>query len=135
MKVYMNWTIRKNTTTTSKLSLDQMEQRLNMNYRVAYLAKVYGIPSSLVVNSDQTSIHLIPAARGKTWDAKGTKDVKILSIKNKRQITCVISSSASEEFLSIRAIFTGKTIRCLPKQSDEKIKCMEAGWHFTFSPN
>jgi len=77
MKVYMNWTIRKGTTAASKLPLDWMEQGLNMNYRVAYLAKVYGIPSSLVVNSDQTGIHLVPAAGGKTWDAKGSKDVKI----------------------------------------------------------
>jgi hypothetical protein len=37
-----------------------------------------------------------------------------------------MSSSASGEFLPIQAIFTGKTIRCLPKQSNEKIKCMEA---------
>jgi hypothetical protein len=88
-----------------------------------------------VVNSDQIGIHLVPAAGGKTWDAKGSKDVKILGMEDKRQITCVMSSSASGEFLPIQAIFTGKTIRCLPKQSDEKIKCMEAGWHFIFSPN
>jgi hypothetical protein len=37
------------------------------------------------------------------------------------QITCVMSSSASGEFLPIQAIFTGKTIRCLPKQSDEML--------------
>ena len=66
MKVYINWTIRKGTTAASKLPLDWMEQGLNMNYMVAYLAKFYGIPSSLVVNSDQTGIHLVPAAGGKT---------------------------------------------------------------------
>jgi hypothetical protein len=43
MKVYMNWTIRIGTTTANKLPLDWMEQGLNMNYMVAYLAKVYGI--------------------------------------------------------------------------------------------
>ena len=106
-----------------------------MNYRVAYLAKVYGIPSSLVVNLDQTGIHLVPAAGGKTWNVKGTKDVKILGMEDKRQITCVVSSSASEELLPIQTIFTGRPTRCLPKQSDENVKCMEAGWHFTFSPN
>ena len=84
MKVYMNWTIRKGTTVTSKLPLDWMEQGLNMNYRVAYLAKVYSIPSSLVVNLDQTGIYLVPATGDKTWDAKCTKDVKILGMRNKR---------------------------------------------------
>ena len=95
MKVYSNWTIRICTTAASKLPLDWMEQGLNIIYMVAYIAKVYGIPSSLVVNSDQTGIHLVRAAGGKTWDAKGTKDVRILGMENKRQITCVMSSSAS----------------------------------------
>lgn len=135
MRIYMNWTIRKGTTAASKLPIDWIEQGLKMNYRVAYLAKLYNIPPSLVVNSDQTGIHLVPAAGGKTWDAKGTKDVKILGMEDKRQITCVMSSSASGELLPIQAIFTGKTSRCLPKQSEEKAKCIELGWHFTFSPN
>ena len=42
-----------------------MEQELNMKYRVAYIVKVFGIPSSLVVNSDQTGIHLVPIAGDK----------------------------------------------------------------------
>ena len=126
MKVYMNWTIRKGTTAASKLPLDWMKQGLNMNYRVLYLAKVYGIPSSFVVNSDQTGIHLVHVAGGKTWDVKGTKDVKILGMEEKKHITCVMSSNASGELLPIQAIFSGKTIRCLSKQSDEKIKCLEA---------
>ena len=135
MKVFMNWTIRKGTTVASKLPLDWMKQRLNMNYRIAYLAKVYGIPSSLVVNSHQTGIHLVPAAGGKTWDVKGTKDVKILGMEDKKQITCVVSSSARGELFPIQTIFIGETTRCLPKQSDENVKCVEAEWHFTFSPN
>ena len=133
IKVYMNWTIKKGIATASKLPPNWMEQLgLNMNYRVAYLAKFYRIPSSLVINSDQTSIHLVRVVGGKTWDAKGSKDVKILSMEDKRQITCVMSSSASGELLPIQAIFTGKTARSLPKQSDEKNKCMEAGWHLPF---
>ena len=60
----MNWTIRKDTTAASKLPLHWMKQGLNMNYRVAYLTKVYGIPSSLVINLDQMGVHLVPT----TWD-------------------------------------------------------------------
>ena len=69
----MNQTIRKGITVASKLSLDWMEQGLNMNYRVAYLAKICDIPSFLVVNSNQTGVYLVPTAWGKTWDAKDTK--------------------------------------------------------------
>lgn len=70
MKIYMNWTIRKWHIATNKLSLDWIEQRFNMNYKVAYLAKFYGIRSSLVVNSKQTSIHLVHATGDKTWHIK-----------------------------------------------------------------
>ena len=42
---------------------------------IAYLVKLYNISPSLVVNNDQTSIHLIPIAGDKTWEKKGSKDV------------------------------------------------------------
>jgi hypothetical protein len=42
-----------------------MKQRLNMNYMVAYLVKIYGIPSSLMINLDQTDIHLVPTVGAK----------------------------------------------------------------------
>ena len=115
MKVYMNWTIRKCTTAASKLPLDWIEQGLNMNYRVSYFAKVYDISLSLVVNVDQTSIYLVHAAWDKTLNAKNIKYVKILGIEDKRQITCVMSSSASGELLPIQTIFTWKTIKIFTK--------------------
>jgi hypothetical protein len=38
-----------------------------MAYHVVHLAKAYNIPSSLVVNSDETNIHLIHVARQCIW--------------------------------------------------------------------
>jgi len=46
-----------------------------MAYRITYLMNVYNIPPSLVVNSDQTSIHLIPIARYWSWESKGSKHI------------------------------------------------------------
>ena len=66
VKFYMNWTFHKGTTVASKLPTDWMEQGLNMNYGIAYLVKVYNIPTYLVINPDQTGIHLIPSAGGRT---------------------------------------------------------------------
>ena len=66
VKFYMNWTFHKGTTVASKLPTDWMEQGLNMNYMIAYLVKVYNIPTYLVINPDQTGIHLIPSAGGRT---------------------------------------------------------------------
>ena len=73
MKVYIDWTIKKCITAANKLPLNWLEKELNMNYKIAYIAKFYSI-SSFAVDSDQTGIHLIPAAGSKTWNAKGTKD-------------------------------------------------------------
>ena len=47
---------------------------------------------------------------GQNMGCKGYKDVKILSIEDKKRIKCIMSSSASGEHLPIQA-----------KQSDEKL--------------
>jgi hypothetical protein len=41
-----------------------------MAYQVAYLAKAYNIPPSLVVNSDQINIHLVPIVGERTWESR-----------------------------------------------------------------
>ena len=127
VKFYVNWTFRKGTTAASKVPTDWMEQGLNMNYRIAYLVKVYNIPPYLVINSYQTGIHLIPSAGGRTWDVKGVKDVKIFGLEDKRQITCVVSSNASGELLPPHLIFTNTNNWCLLKYTAAKTRCLEEG--------
>jgi len=75
MKHFMNWSFRIPTTVASKLLADWEEQGRSMAYCVAYLVKVYSIPSALLVNSDQTGIHLVPIAGEKIWKPKGAKHV------------------------------------------------------------
>ena len=41
-----------------------------MTLRIAYLIKLYNIPLSLVVNTDQTNIHLVPLVGDRTWEKK-----------------------------------------------------------------
>jgi hypothetical protein len=60
LKSKLNWTIRKATTAASKLPNDWELQGLKMAQRVAYLVKCYNVPQELVVNTDQTGIHLMP---------------------------------------------------------------------------
>ena len=59
IKSELNWTIWKATTATSKLPTDWEQYGLNMVQCVAYLVKSYNIPHELMVNTDQTGIHLI----------------------------------------------------------------------------
>jgi hypothetical protein len=63
---------------------------------LAFLVDRYDIPTALVVNFDQTGMNIVPAANGaRTWAEKGTKEVKLLGLDDKRQITGKIYCLAS----------------------------------------
>jgi hypothetical protein len=51
------------TTIASKLPSNWYKRRFNMAYWVVYLMKVYNITPTLIINNDQTSVHLIPTTR------------------------------------------------------------------------
>ena len=76
-----------------------------MAQRCAYLIKVHNISQSLVVNSDQTDIHLVPIGGARTWDTKGIKQVSVHGLEDKRQVTVVISSAATCEVLPFQIVF------------------------------
>ncbi len=77
LKQYMNWSFRIVTFIASKFPIDWTLQGQNMGYKVVYLVKTYNIPPTLVVNNDQTKIHLVPTVGKKTWKNKGTKHIII----------------------------------------------------------
>jgi hypothetical protein len=62
-----------------------------MAHKVVFLAKAYNILVCLVVNIDQTRVHLVPTRGDRTWETKGAKHIQILGIEDKRQITSVVS--------------------------------------------
>ncbi len=66
MKQYMNCSFRMATVATSKLPPNLSKQGCNMVYWVTYLMKAYNIPPTLVVNNDQTCVHLIPTTKERT---------------------------------------------------------------------
>jgi hypothetical protein len=80
----MNWSFKKGTTITRKILKYWWGQGLNISYQVAYLVKVYNIPSSLVLNNSQTKIHLVSIAIEKTWEIKGKRHMKIIGVDYKR---------------------------------------------------
>jgi len=53
-----------------------------MAYRIVALVKTYDIPEELVINSDQTALHIRPSTN-QTYDVKGVKDVKSLGKEDK----------------------------------------------------
>jgi hypothetical protein len=91
-----------------------------MTQRYTYLIKVHNIPQSLVVNSDQTGIHLVPTAGARTWDTKGIKQVRVHGLEDKRQVTIVVSSAATGEVLFFQVVFQGLTSRALPQLNNSR---------------
>jgi hypothetical protein len=70
----------------------------------------------------------------RTWEKKGSKDIKVTGMEDKRQVTCCVSSSSDGTLLPMQIIFTGKTKRCLPKTHVAKL-CLADGFHMTMSSN
>jgi hypothetical protein len=92
-----------------------------MAYHITCLAKAYNIPPSLVVNSDKIDIRLVPTyqenAHGKVG---GSKHIHMLGIKDRRQVTMVVSSSAIGLLLPLQVIFTSTTPRTLLPNNQRK---------------
>ena len=86
-----------------------------MAQRCAYLVKIHNIPKALVVNSDQTGIHLVPTGGSRTWETKGAKHIKVHGTEDKHQVTVTVSSAANGHCLPFQVIFQGTTTKTLPK--------------------
>lgn len=127
----MGWTWRACTSEASKLPMDWEEQGIVMAKRVAATMGRHDIHPSLVINMDQTGVHLVPAASW-TYAARGEKTVAIIGAEDKRQITACIASSLHGDMLPLQLIFAGKTARCLPDATDAS---KAARMHLTFSDN
>ena len=77
------------------------------------LIEIEEIPSSLIINWDQTAIKYIPVS---TWTMadEGSKRVEIVGADDKRQITAVFAITPSGDFLAPQLIYQGTTSKCLP---------------------
>jgi hypothetical protein len=86
-----------------------------MTLIIAYLIKVYNIPLSLVVNTDQTIIHLVPLDGDRIWEKKRSNDVGVIGGDDKNAIIACISSAADGSLLPLQLIFSGTTKRVITK--------------------
>jgi hypothetical protein len=80
-----------------------------MAYMIVAFVKTYDIPEELIINSNQTALHIRPST-DQTYDIKGVKDVKSLGKDDKCQITYTVSSAASGDLLPLQLIFQGKPL-------------------------
>lgn len=96
--------------------------------QVQACVEMESIPDYLVINWDQTGIHLIPSSSW-TMEKEGTRRVEIEGFGSKSQITAVFGATLSGDFLPVQVVYAGKTVRCHPKFT------YPDNWHITHSAN
>ena len=105
-------------------------EKTKMDYieRIEKCVNEHSIPYDLILNWDQTGVNLIPGGDW-TMDAKGSKQVKITGLNDKRQITALLTISKSGELLPPQIIYKGTTEQCHPKYQFPK------SWNIYHSEN
>ena len=86
------------------------------------------IPDDLVINWDQTALHLVPTGQW-TMHHAGDKVVPIINSDDKRQVTAVLAATMTGEYLPPQLIYGGKTNRCHPKVT------VPSGWDIWHTHN
>ena len=73
-------------------------------------------------------------AHEQTWERKGSKDIKVVGLEDKRQVTICVSLASDGVLLPMKVIFTGKKKCSLPTTVDAKL-CLDYRFHFTMTCN
>ena len=126
----MNFVQRKATTSKSKYKpADFAEVKEQFLSDMVSIVTMEEIPPELVLNWDQTGIHLVPVFPW-TMEQTGSKRVKINGITSKQQITAVFCGSLTRDVLPVQLIYQGKTSCCHPAFNFPD----HDGWHITHTP-
>jgi len=70
-----------------------------------------------------------------TWEKKGSKDIHVFGVEDKRQITIAVSFVVDGRILVLQIIFTRPTMRCLPQNGSGKASCLGTRFHSTYFAN
>jgi len=71
------------------------------------------VPEQLVINWDQTGINYVPVSSW-TMEQEETKRVELLGKDDKWQLTTLFTGPMSGDFLPVKLVHQGKTIKCSP---------------------
>lgn len=87
--------LRKRKATGARKALTEQEFnaiKVDFHQRIGTLVQAHAIPINLIINFDQTAIPLVPAPQW-TLDELGTKQVKIVGINDKHNITGKVAAA------------------------------------------
>jgi hypothetical protein len=131
MSVYLDFSWRKTTKAAGKVPDDWEYQGFLLSLRICSSISTYDTPPELVINADQTGVHLLMLG-GMTWHPRGETQVPAIGIDEKRQVTLMLSFSAAGNMLPFQIISGGKTEKSLPSANARK-EGEDAGFLFSVS--
>ena len=105
--------------TTGKVHIPESairEAELSFQHKIVNFVEKYNIPSSLVLNSDQTPSKYVTVGRT-TLTQRNTTTVNIAGSTDKRSITATLTVTLVSKILPFQVIYGGKTMRSLPSVS------------------
>ena len=105
--------------TTGKVHIPESaipEAELSFQHKIVNFVEKYNIPSSLVLNSDQTPSKYVTVGRT-TLVQRNTTTVNIAGSTDKRSITATFTVTLDGRILPFQVIYGGKTTRSLPSVS------------------
>ena len=111
----LKWSKRKGTTGKfDPLPHFLGEENFTFQRTISTTILEHDIPAPLAVNLDQTPLSYVSPGKY-TFSFKGTKNLPIKKVDDKRQITATFAVSLTGRFLPIQLIYKGKTKHYLPK--------------------
>ena len=107
--------VKRRSSTKAKVSASNFASlQEQFSYDARVLIDMMEIPSSLVINWDQTGIQYVPVSQW-TMEREGMKRIEITDNQDKHQITAVFVVTMNGNFWPPQLVYAGKTPKCLPK--------------------
>ena len=106
--------VKRKGSTSAKLPVAEFEKQ-----KEQYLSDIRtevimnDIPPSLIINWDQTAIHLVPVS-GWTVNMQGEKSIPIAGLDDKREVMVVLAVTMAGEYFPPQILYQGKTEICHP---------------------
>ena len=135
MQAALGWSDRRaNTKAAQSLPKGWESQVADMHLRLAFTVKTFSVHRNNVYQMDQTFTSFNMVGTGKrTLAPKGSKNVEILGVDDKRGFTSALTNTVGGKLLAIHAVFGGKTGRVDPSgpEADAAVAAGVALWDHT----
>lgn len=112
----MKFVKRKGTKTARKLPQDFPTLKANFLKQIHDVKEEFEVPNDMIINLDETGAKFVPVSEW-TMATKGSKQVSITNLDDKREMTILVTINAAGQLLPTTMIYGGKTHKCLPAVS------------------